>query len=207
VDVSSSPSRKCSYAEPARAPAKQIVGPTVQTNAAANTKGPVRLHQLHDQPRNGSKLPWDGDHIAGWAHRPLILGRARARRTANTARRDPSQSSKDYLGWPRSGNLDVRPGIWILRRKGYRILPVGRRLRHITKFPAVLASFWRALRCNVPMRLCSPSGFSRAHQYTAAAHFRVETTSMAETDVQSAPGARLLVARGWAIGVNAQSAK
>jgi hypothetical protein len=62
------------------------------------------------------------------------------------------------------------------------------------------------------MRLCSPSGFARAHQYTAAAHFRgryarVEATSMAEADVQSAPGARLLVARGWAIGVNAESAR
>jgi hypothetical protein len=62
------------------------------------------------------------------------------------------------------------------------------------------------------MRLCSPSGFARAYQYTAVAHFRgryvrVEATSMAEADMQSAPWARLLVARDWAIGVNAQSPK
>jgi hypothetical protein len=62
------------------------------------------------------------------------------------------------------------------------------------------------------MRL-RPIAFVRAHHCAAATHFggryaRVEATSMAEADLQSTPEARLsLVARGWAIGVNAESAK
>jgi hypothetical protein len=62
------------------------------------------------------------------------------------------------------------------------------------------------------MRL-RPIAFVRAHHCAAATHFggryaRVEATSMAEADLRSRPEARLsLVARGWAIGVNAESAK
>jgi hypothetical protein len=62
------------------------------------------------------------------------------------------------------------------------------------------------------MRGCAAHRVSSVLIYTAVAHFRgryvrVEATSMAEADMQSAPWARLLVARDWAIGVNTQSAK
>ena len=56
-------------------------------------------------------------------------------------------------------------------------------------------------------------GFDRAHHCAAATHFRgwyarVEATARAEADLQSTPWAVLVfVARGWAIGVNVESAK
>jgi hypothetical protein len=59
------------------------------------------------------------------------------------------------------------------------------------------------------MRL-QPIAFARAHHRATATHSRArgEATSMAEADLQSTPGARLThVARGWAIGVNAESAE
>jgi hypothetical protein len=47
----------------------------------------------------------------------------------------------------------------------------------------------------------------RWHHTLLRRYVRVEATSMAEADMQSALWARLLGARDWAIGVNAQSAK
>jgi hypothetical protein len=58
--------------------------------------------------------------------------------------------------------------------------------------------------------LCQHEAAAHRFHRAAARHSRArgEATSMAEADLQSTPGARLThVARGWAIGVNAESAE
>jgi len=68
-----------------------------------------------------------------------------------------------------------------------------------------------ALRSNA--RMSAALGFTRAHHCVAARHFRgccarVEATSMAESDLQRTSREVLVfVVRGWAIGVNVESAE
>jgi hypothetical protein len=62
----------------------------------------------------------------------------------------------------------------------------------------------------MPSIRLQPIAFARAHHCAAATHLRarVDATSMAEAELQSTLGARpTIVARGCAIGVNAESAK